>query len=77
MEQALPQMLNEKQAARTLAVSVVALRRWRREGRGPTFIRLERCVRYDLRSIERFLAEHSSRGGRVADSQSSAGNGGA
>ena len=31
----LPQMLNERQAARLLACSVAALRRWRREGRGP------------------------------------------
>ena len=55
-----PQMINEKQAARILAVSIAALRRWRREGRGPEFTHLERCVRYDVRSIERFLAENSS-----------------
>jgi hypothetical protein len=56
----LPQMLNEKQAASLLAVSIAALRRWRRESRGPRFTRVERCVRYDLRAIERFLAENSS-----------------
>jgi hypothetical protein len=56
----LPQMLGEKQAARMLAVSVAALRRWRREGRGPQFTRVERCIRYDPRAIERFLAENSS-----------------
>jgi helix-turn-helix protein len=55
-----PQMLNEKQAAHILAVSIAALRRWRREGRGPRFTHVERCVRYDLRAIERFLAENSS-----------------
>lgn len=60
MEQTFPQMLNEKQTARLLACSVAALRRWRREGRGPIFTRVERCVRYDLRALERFLAEHSS-----------------
>ena len=56
----LPQMLSEKQAARVLAVSIAALRRWRREGRGPEFTRLERCIRYNVKSIESWLAEHSS-----------------
>ncbi len=63
MEQAtlsVPQMLNEKQAARALAVSVAALRRWRREGRGPQFTRLERCVRYKLSAIESWLADNTS-----------------
>ena len=68
----LPQMLGEKQAARMLAVSVAALRRWRREGRGPQFTRLERCIRYDLRAIERFLAKHSSCDKEAGDSRSAA-----
>lgn len=68
----LPRMLNEKQAAQLLAVSIAALRRWRREGRGPRFTRLERCVRYDLRAIERFLTENNSDNKKAADSQSAA-----
>ena len=54
------QLINEKQAARLLACSVAALRRWRREGRGPEFTRLERCVRYSARALARFVAENSS-----------------
>jgi hypothetical protein len=54
-----PQMVNEKQTARMLEVSKAALRKWRREGRGPQFARLGRCVRYDLRAIEKYLAEQS------------------
>ena len=65
----LPQMLNERQAARLLACSVAALRRWRREGRGPEFTRLERCVRYSSRSIECWLEENSSGNRKAADSQ--------
>ena len=68
----LPQMLSEKQAARILAVSIAALRRWRREGRGPEFTHLERCVRYDLRAIERFLAENSSGNKNAANSRPAA-----
>jgi hypothetical protein len=68
----LPQLLSEKQASRVLAVSVAALRRWRREGRGPRFAKLERCIRYDVRALERFLAEHSSGNEKAADSRSTA-----
>jgi hypothetical protein len=57
-----PNLLNEKEAAELLHVSVSALRRWRRERRGPGFARIEGCVRYDMRAIELFLAEHSSPG---------------
>ena len=65
----LPQMVSEKQAAQVLAVSVAALRRWRREGRGPQFTRLERCVRYNVKSIEGWLAEHASGNKKTGDSQ--------
>ena len=54
------QLLTETDASKKLAVSVGALRRWRREGRGPAFARLEKCVRYDVRDLEKFLAEHTS-----------------
>jgi predicted site-specific integrase-resolvase len=66
------QLLNEKQAARLLACSVAALRRWRREGRGPQFTRLERCVRYEARAIERFVAENSSTKKEAGDRKSPA-----
>ena len=56
----LPQMLNEKQAAHILSVSVAALRRWRRERRGPQFTRLERCVRYETRAIKEWIAENTT-----------------
>lgn len=72
MEQAFPQMLNEKQTARVLACSVGALRKWRRVGGGPIFSRFQRCVRYDLRALERFLAEHSSGYEKAAGSRSRA-----
>ena len=67
-----PQLVTEVQAAQILAVSVAALRRWRREHRGPAFTRCERCVRYDLRTIESFLTENSSANKKAADSRSAA-----
>lgn len=69
----LPQLLDEKRAAQLLAVSVAALRRWRREQRGPEFVHLERCVRYPARSLERYLVENlSTNKKRAADRESAA-----
>ena len=72
----LPQMLNERQTARLLACSVAALRRWRREGRGPEFTRLERCVRYNVKAIEGWLAENTSGSKKAANSRLDARAGG-
>ena len=66
------QLMTERSTARIMAVSVAALRRWRREGRGPAFVRCERCVRYDLRALERFLAERCSTQKIAADRESAA-----
>ena len=63
-------LVTEREAARLLAVSTAALRRWRHEGRGPRFVRCERCVRYDLRAIEEFCAENSSSQKKGADCES-------
>ena len=54
------QLVNEKEAARMLAVAVSSLRRWRREQRGPAFIKVEHSVRYDLRALERYVKLSSS-----------------
>ncbi len=67
MEQTLPQMIDEKQAARALSVSVAALRRWRHEGRGPRFVRLERCIRYDVCELKSFLERNCSAFNKAAD----------
>jgi hypothetical protein len=69
------QLITEIQAAKMLAVSVAALRRWRREDRGPAFTRCERCVRYDIRAIEKFLSENSSLNKKASDSRSTASRG--
>jgi hypothetical protein len=66
------QLLNEREAARVLAVSCAALRRWRRERRGPEFVRCGRCIRYDLRAVERFLKQNSSINQKAVDRRSAA-----
>lgn len=48
-------VVRESQAARLLGVSIGALRRWRLERRGPSFVRMERCVGYRVSDLESFL----------------------
>jgi hypothetical protein len=55
------QLIDERQAAQRLKVSVAALRRWRREKRGPPFTKIERCVRYDNRLLLAYLNKNSAR----------------
>jgi hypothetical protein len=65
-------LVNEIQAAKMLTVSTAALRRWRREGRGPQFVCCERCVRYSLHSIRQFVEQNSSTNKKAADRESAA-----
>ena len=60
MRIAVPLVVRERDAADMLGVSTAALRRWRRESRGPAFIRLEGCIRYRLADLEEFLAKHTA-----------------
>ncbi len=71
MEELPLQMVKEDQASKILAVSKAALRKWRREGGGPDFIHCGRCVRYDMRAIERLIAKNSSANNKRAHSRSS------
>ena len=49
-------LLNEKQAAKWLNVSVPTLRRWRLfPGRGPKFRKLHCCVRYAMADLIEFI----------------------
>ena len=54
-------LVNEHEAAQVLAVSVAALRRWRVEGRGPAFVKIERAVRYRLSDVESYLLSRTVR----------------
>ncbi len=53
-----PLVVREPKAAQLLGVSIAALRRWRREKRGPAFVRLQRCIGYRMADIEAFIGEN-------------------
>jgi predicted site-specific integrase-resolvase len=49
-------LLNQAEAAQLLGLSPNTLRRWRHEGRGPTWVRLEGAVRYAPEALDEFVA---------------------
>ena len=52
-------LCDEKQLAERLNCTVSALRRWRREGRGPRFVKIGRLVRYRQEDIEDFIDQNT------------------
>lgn len=51
------QLLDEKQAAALLKLSVKCLQGWRVRGGGPPFVKLGRAVRYEVPALEAFVQE--------------------
>ena len=49
------QLLTENQASEILNCTTAALRRWRREKRGPDFIKIGRLVRYRESDLNDFI----------------------
>ena len=55
------QLLTETEVSKLLVVSVAALRRWRRESRGPRFVQPGgRLVRYRVQDVSAWLDEGES-----------------
>ena len=54
-------LMNEHETAEVLCVEVSTLRRWRWEGRGPVFLKIESAVRYDPADIAAYLAANRRR----------------
>jgi helix-turn-helix protein len=51
-------MKNEKEAAMILGCSVAALRKWRLLGKGPTYCKIGRLVRYGEADLAAFIDAH-------------------
>ena len=66
------QLLNEKEVAAALKISVASARRWRVEGRGPRFIKLGACVRYRAEDLDAWLASRPSGGQDTGHERSAA-----
>lgn len=49
------ELLTEREVAAKLRISTAALHKWRREGRGPAWVKLERAVRYSASDLADFI----------------------
>jgi len=56
-------LLNEKEVAERLAISVATVRRWRFTGQGPRATKVGAAVRYKPSDIDSFLAQCPTIGG--------------
>jgi predicted DNA-binding transcriptional regulator AlpA len=50
--------LDERDAATYIGYTTSALRAWRRQGRGPAYIKAGRSVRYLVRDLDAWLEAH-------------------
>ena len=52
-------LLTQKQAAAYFGCTTCLLRKWRRLGKGPTFVKISRkFIRYRIEDLDAFLADH-------------------
>jgi predicted DNA-binding transcriptional regulator AlpA len=65
-EHTLETLLDEKELARLIRVSIGTLRYWRSEGRGPRFRKVGQLVRYAPSDISEWLESRPSGGEAVA-----------
>lgn len=73
MEREIDLAISESEAARRLSVSIGALRKWRRESKGPRFIKLGRLVRYSVGSLQAWLEANSRNGEETSTSTTGVG----
>lgn len=64
------ELLTPKDASAFLSVSVRTLEDWRREGRGPRFLKHGRCVRYSRDAIAAWIAANTR--GSLAETRAAA-----
>jgi hypothetical protein len=50
--------VDEQDGAAYVDFSAAALRKWRREGKGPAFVRVGRSIRYRIQDLDTWLAAH-------------------
>ncbi len=55
------ELLTEGEVAEVLKCTKSALRRWRREGRGPRYVRVGRLIRYRQPDLELFIEKNAVR----------------
>ena len=50
-------LINERVASELLGLSVITLRNWRFIGKGPSFVKLGRAVRYSYDDLKEYISQ--------------------
>lgn len=53
-----PHTLTEEEAGRYVGYTISAMRLWRRQRRGPAYVRVGRSIRYLVSDLDQWLAAH-------------------
>ncbi len=53
-------LLNERQVADSCSISVLTLRKWRSQKRGPQFVKIGALVRYRPEDVDAWIAEQKA-----------------
>jgi len=62
-------LLNEREVAARLSVSVASVRRWRLFGQGPKYLKVGAAVRYKLEDVTAWLESRPSGGWHQAEAR--------
>ncbi|WP_295440835.1 helix-turn-helix domain-containing protein [Sphingorhabdus sp. EL138] len=60
-------LITPKQLAEMFAVNENTLEKWRLQGIGPKFIKIQRNVRYAANDVDRWTNEHTFASTKIAD----------
>ncbi len=55
MELQMSPVVSDDRAAEMIGVAVQTLRNWRHQRKGPAYLKIGRCVRYQLEDLKRFM----------------------
>lgn len=59
--------MNESQVAQLASVSIALVRKWRRQGTGPRFLKLGRLIRYRVKDVDAWLDSQVFDGGQCRE----------
>jgi len=53
----LPRLLTSQEAADYLGCKLQTLRAWRTQGTGPSYLKVEKCVRYSMDDLKKYVCQ--------------------
>jgi hypothetical protein len=59
LQDSVPQLVDTNEAAKILDRSPMTLKRWRAEAKGPSYVMIERRVRYDLKVLLDYIQRNT------------------